>query len=153
LLCIALLLLPSPIFANNLIEPLNSIERNLIAILAYSQKLEEELENSKAISLEQQKNIEQMLSDLSDLRIRLEASRSLLGKYKIRAAELLNIIAQLEAKLKQLSESYENTVRPLNQALGIAEKEIRRQKIKTVICVILAAAVAGAAGYGIGKIF
>ena len=151
-LCIALFLLPSPIFALSPNGQLNSIERNLIAILAYSQKLEEELENSKTISLEQQRNIEQTLSELGDLRIRLETSRSLLEKYKNRAGELLCTINELEKRLQQLSESDESTVRPLNQALGIAEKEIRRQKIKTVIYVILAAAAAGAAGYGIGRL-
>ena len=152
-LCIALLLLPSPIFANNPNGQLSSIEQNLIAILAYSQKLEDELGNSKAISLEQQRNIEQLLSELGNLRIRLEASRSLLEKYKNRAGELLSTIEQLETMLKVLSESYKNTVQPLQLALDIAEKEIRRQKIRMVLYIILAAAGAGVAGFTIGKIF
>jgi len=150
-LCIALLLLPSPIFGLSLNEWLSNIEQRLLNIVIYSQKLEDELENSQKISLEQQKNIEQTLRELGDLKIRLEASRSLLGKFKNRVGELLSIIAQLETRLSQLSESFENTVRPLNLALDIAEKEIRRQKIKTVIYTILAAVAAGAVGYGIGR--
>ena len=151
-LCFALLLLPSPIFGLSPTERLNSIERRLQSIVIYAAQLEEELGTSQRISGEQQKNIEQLLSELGNLRIRLEASRSLLEKYKNRAGELLSTIEQLEVKLKALSESYEDTVRPLREALGIAEKEIRRQKIKTVIYAILAAAAAGAAGYGIGRL-
>ena len=150
-LCIALLLLPSPIFGLSPIERLNSIERRLQSIVIYSARLEEELENSQRISGEQQKNIEQLLSELQGLRIRLEASRRLSATHKSQAGELLNTIEELETRLEQLSKSFENTVRPLNQALDIAEKEIRRQKIKTVFYVILAAAVAGAAGYRIGR--
>ena len=150
-LCCALLLLPSPIFGLSPIERLNSIERRLQSIVIYSAQLEEELGNSQRISGEQQKNIEQLLSELQGLRIRLEASRSLLEKYRSRAGELLSTIERLEARLKTLSESYENTVRPLQEALGIAEKEIRRQKIKTWFFMIFAAAAAGYTGYRLGK--
>ena len=152
-LCIVLLLLPSPIFALSPNGQLNSIERRLQNIVIYSAQLEEELKDSQRISGEQQKNIERTLSELGDLRIRLETSRSLLEKYKNRAGELLSTIEQLEARLKQLSESYENTVRPLQQALKVAEKEIRRQKIEKWIFSILAGAVAGYIGYRIGKAF
>ena len=149
LLCIALLLLPSPIFGLSPTERLNSIERRLQSIVIYSQKLEEELANSQRISGEQQKHIEQLLSELAGLKTRLEASRSLLEKYKSRAGELLSTIEQLETRLKQLSESYENTVRPLQEALRVAEKEIRVRKIRSVIMAVAAFLAGVGLGYGL----
>jgi len=74
-LCYVLLLLPLPSYALSPTEHLNNIERNLTAILAYSQKLETELENSQRISGEQKKSIEQLLSELRQLQTRLEVSR------------------------------------------------------------------------------
>jgi len=151
-LCIALLLLPSMSFGTSQIEWLSNIEQRLQNIVIYSAKLEEELANSQRISGEQQRLITQTLSELGDLRIRLEASRNLSLTYRNRVDELLSTIEQLQEKLKKLSESFENTIEPLQQALDIAEKEIRRQKTRMVIYVILAAAAAGAAGYGIGRL-
>jgi chromosome segregation ATPase len=88
-------------------------------------------------------------SELAEQSQKLESSNASLENYRLRVNELLSIISELETRLKQLSESFENVVRPLQQALTVAERELRRQKIKTVIWVILAAAAAGAAGYGI----
>ena len=73
-------------------------------------------------------------------------------KYRHRVGELQGIIEQLEAKLKQLSESFENTVQPLREATTVAESEIRRQKIKAVIWAIIAAIGGGLAGYLAGRI-
>ena len=158
-LCIALLLLPSPIFGLSPIERLNSIENRLQNIVIYSQKLEGELENSQRISREQQQIISGLLSELASLRSELseqrsglESSNASLESSRLRVGELLSTIDELEAKLKPLSESCENIAQPLRDALTIAEKELRRQKIKTVIYVILAAVAAGAAGYGIGRL-
>jgi DNA repair ATPase RecN len=144
-LCIGLLLLPSPIFARQPSEQLQNIEQSLTAILSYSQKLEEELENSQRISEEQSRRIGLLLSELAQLRTRLEASRGLLEKYKHRAGGLLNTIEQLETKLKQLSESYEASEASWEKTLKAAESELRRQKIKTLFYAVLAGAVTGAA--------
>jgi chromosome segregation ATPase len=147
-----------PLFGQNPNEQLNSIEQRLQRIVIYSQKLEDELKDSQKISNEQQQTISGLLNELAGLRSELaeqsqelESSNASLESYRLRANELLSIISELETRLKQLSESFENTVQPLQEALRAAEKEIRRQKTKTVIWVILAAAAAGAAGYGIGQ--
>jgi len=151
-LCIVLLLLPSLSYASGPNKQLLSIEYRVSRIIGYSDRLEEELKNSQKISEEQNKRIEQLLSELGQLKTRLETSRSLLDKYKNRAAELLSTIEQLEARLKQLSESYEASEISWNKALRTAEKEIQRQKSKTVLYVIVTAVAAGAMGYTIGRL-
>jgi DNA repair ATPase RecN len=148
-LCIVLLLLPSPIFAQLPSKQLNNIEQRLLAILSYSQKLEDELKSSQRISEEQSRNIEQLLNELGQLQTRLEASRSLLEKYKHRVVELLSIIEQLETRLKALSESFEASEISWEKALNAAEKEIRHQKIKTAITIVIAVLVGASIGYGI----
>ena len=144
-LCIVLLLLPSVSYASEPNKQLLSIEYRLSRIIGYSDRLEEELKNSQKISEEQNKRIGQ-------LKTRLEASRSLLEKYRHQVGELLDTIGQLEARLKQLSESYEASEICWNKALRTAEKEIQRQKSKTVLYVIVTAAAAGAMGYTIGRL-
>ena len=151
-LCIVLLLLPSVSYASEPNKQLLSIEYRLSRIIGYSDRLEEELKNSQKISEEQNKRIEQLLSELGQLKTRLEASRSLLEKYRHQVGELLDTIGQLEARLKQLSESYETSEISWTKALQTAEKEIQRQKSKTVLCVIVTAAAAGAMGYTIGRL-
>ena len=154
-----------PIFGQNQNEQLSSIEQRLQSIVIYSQKLEEELKDSQRISSEQQQTISGLLNELAGLRSELldqrkelseqsqelESSNASLESYRLRVDELLNTISELEKRLKPLSESCESIAKPLRDALTIAEKEIRRQKIKTWLYVLLAAAAAGAAGYGIGR--
>lgn len=152
-LCIALLLLPLPIFAQSQNLQLNSIEQRLQNIVIYSQQLEKELKSSQNLSQQRKQIINDQLIELGDLRIELENWKTSDSQKAKRILELLSTIEKLETKLQQLSESYENTVKPLQQALTVAEKEIRRQKIKTLLYMILAAAAAGTAGYGIGKAF
>ena len=147
-----------PIFGQNPSERLNSIEQRLQNIVIYSQKLEDELKNSQKISNEQQQTVSKLLNELAELRSELtkqsqelESSNASLESYRLRVNELLSIISELEKRLQQLSESCESIAQPLRDALTIAEKELRRQKIKTVIYVILAAAAAGYIGYRIGQ--
>ena len=120
--------------------------------MIYSQKLEDELTTLQTISNEQQKSIKLLLKELTDLRIRLNTSRSLLEKHKKRAGELLSTITLLEEKLKRLSESFDHTEQAWRKYQIAIEKELRQQKIKTVLYIILAGAVSGAAGYIIGSV-
>ena len=95
--------------------------------------------------------ISDQLIELIDLRIELESWKASDEQKARRIAELLTIIAELEKRLKELSESCENIVKPLREALTIAEKEIHRQKIEKWVFSILAGAAAGYIGYRIGK--
>lgn len=151
-LCIALLFLPSLSSAQSLNDYLDNIELNLLAILGYSKTLEGELQNSQNLSEMQRQQIEQLLIELSELRTRLEISRTLLSKYKNRVGELLSLIDQLEVKLKQLSASYEASEASWSKTVQAAEKEIRVRKIKTIFWIIVVAAGAGVAGYSIGRV-
>jgi chromosome segregation ATPase len=152
LLCIllgfVLLLLPSLSYAESLNDYLDNIELNLTAILAYSQSLEEELQNSRTLSEMQKQQIEQLLSELSGLKSRLEISRTLLDRYRNRVTELLNSIGELQTKLQTLSETYAASEASWKKTVDQAVKESRARKIKTGL------AVAGALllGFGIGKL-
>ena len=131
-ICLGLLLsLPGYGLSQN--SRLDSIENSLTIILASSARLGAELTNLQTISAEQRKRIESLLSELGILRTRLEVSGTLLTKYRRRVEELKDIIDGLETRLSQLSESFERTVEPLQEALDVAEKDIRVQKVKTVV--------------------
>ena len=138
-----------PLCATNQNELLASIEMRLQNIILYSQRLEEELQSSNRISDEQRQNIERQLSELASLRIRLQASEISSKHYKNQVSLLLDSIRTLETKLGELSRSCERTVKPLQEALDLAEKQMHRQKIKTVIYTVLAVVAGGVAGYGI----
>ena len=151
-ICFGLLLLSQSYGLSQNLQ-LDSIENSLIIILASSAKLGTELTNLQTTSAEQKQRIDSLLSELGILRTRLEVSGTLLSKYKQRVEELKGIIRELETRLSQLSESYERTVKPLQEALEIAEKELRVQKIKTVIWFIIAGVLGVAAGLGLSVIF
>lgn len=150
-LCIGLLLLPSPIFALNPSERLNSIESRLQNIVIYSQQLEDELQSSQDLTQQKQQIINEQLTELAALRIELESWKASDEQKAKRIAELLNIINELEKRLQQLSESCENIVKPLREALKQAEKEIHRQKIEKWLFTIGGTALAGYVGYRIGR--
>ena len=61
-------------------------------------------------------------------------------------------VAELLKKQQEDLKRYEALERTCQEIAETAQKEIRRQKIRTAIYVILAAAAAGAAGYGIGRL-
>ncbi len=151
-LLLVTLLQPWMLFAPNQTSLLNSIEQRLLRVIAYSEKLMEQSVDSERISEEQKQYIEKILKELDDLRTRLTVSGLLLTKFKGRTIELLGIISKLETKLKELSESFENTVQPLKEALVIAENEIHRQKVKTVIWAIIVGVGAGVVGFAVGEI-
>lgn len=70
-------------------------------------------------------------------------------KYKHQVSELLSTIKQLEARLKQLSESCKASESCWNKALQEAEKEIRIRKIRSVIMVVAAFLAGAGPGYSI----
>ncbi|KKL90284.1 hypothetical protein LCGC14_1906250 [marine sediment metagenome] len=151
-ICFGLLLLSQSYGLSQNLQ-LDSIENSLIIILASSAKLGTELTNLQTTSAEQKQRIDSLLSELGILRTRLEVSGTLLSKYKQRVEELKGIIRELETRLSQLSESYERTVKPLQEALEIAEKELRVQKIKTVVWSIIAGVLGVGMGLGLSVIF
>ena len=151
---ICLSLLPSLlIFGLSQNGLLNNIELRLMNIIVSSEKLEEESKISKQISLEKKQRVEKILTELGGLKTRLKVSVNLMTKYRHRVTELLGTINRLEAKLRKLSVSYENTVKPLQEALDLAEVEIRVQKVKTVIWSIVAGVLGVAAGLSLSVIF
>ncbi len=138
IICFVMILPLSPFFGLSQTGRLNSIELRLMNILAFSAKLEEEQKNSNRITVEQLQKIENLIKELGQLRVRLTVSGTLLKKYRHRVTELLDIISELETKLQQLSESCENTVRPLQEALDIAEKRVTLYKVGIVLALICA---------------
>jgi len=151
-LCIALLLLPLPIFANSTTVIVRSTEERYLTILAYSKQLAEELRQQR-ISLDEYRQ------KASDLQNELVIMSSDLGSLQTDSTELKQEISGLkisiDESLKKQQEDlrkYEALEKICQEITETAQKEIRRQKIKTVIYVLLAVAAAGAAGYGIGRL-
>ena len=60
-------------------------------------------------------------------------------------------VAELLKKQQEDLKRYEDLEKICQKIAETAQKELRRQKIKTWFYVLLAAAAAGAAGYGIGR--
>jgi len=151
-LCIVLLLLPSPIFANSTTAIVRSTEERYLTILAYSKQLAEELRLQK-ISLAEYRQ------KSNDLQARLVLMSSDLENLQTDSTELKQEISGLKSSIdesvkKQQEDlrKYEGLEKVCQEIAETAQKEIRRQKTRTVIYVILAAAAAGAAGYGIGRL-
>ena len=151
-LCIALLLLPLPSYANSTSEIVRSTEERYMTILAYSKQLAEELRLQR-ISLEEyrrkssdlQVKLIEMSSDLKSLQADSEKSKQ----------EISGLKSSIDGLLKKQQEDlkkYEALEKTCQEIADTAQKELRRQKIRTVIYVILAAAAAGTAGYGIGRL-
>jgi len=147
----ALLLLPSLSYANSTSEIVRSTEERYMTILAYSKQLAEELRLQR-ISLEEyrrkssdlQVKLIEMSSDLKSLQADSEKSKQ----------EISGLKSSIEGLLKKQQEDlkkYEALEKTCQEIAKTAQDELRRQKNKTVIYVILAAAAAGAAGYGIGR--
>lgn len=152
LLSFGLLMLTSPIFALTQSERLNNIESRLQNMIAYSQKLGNELENSQTLTQQKQQIIDDQLRELATLKSELESWKTSDEQKAKRIAELLSIIDGLQEKLQQLSESCENIARPLREALKLAEKEIRKQKIEKWLFGIGAGLVGLGIGFGIGQV-
>ncbi len=160
MVCLFLMTLLSPLYGLTQNGRLNSIEQRLMTISAYSEKLEEQSAISERISIEKEQRAEKMLRELGGLReelkqqrLRLEASETWTEQYGQRIAGLLGIISELETRLKQLSKSFESTVQPLKEALVIAERQIRVQRVKTVIWSIIVGVLGVAAGLGLSVVF
>ena len=147
ILCIVLLLLPSLSYANSTSEIVRSTEERYMTILAYSKQLAEELRLQR-ISLEEyrrkssdlQVKLIEMSSDLKSLQADSEKSKQEISGLK---SSIDGLLKKQQEDLKKY-EALEKTCREIAET---AQKELRRQKIRTVIYVILAAAAAGAAGY------
>jgi len=151
-LCIALLLLPSLSYANSTTAIVRSTEERYLTILAYSKQLAEELRLQKTSldwykqkSSDLQASLVLMSGDLENLQTDSE-------ELKNQISELKNSIAELLKKQQEDLQKYEGLEKTCQKIAETAQKEIRRQKIKTAIYVILAAAAAGVAGYGIGRL-
>jgi len=123
-----------------------------MTILAYSKQLAEELRLQR-ISLEEyrrkssdlQVKLIEMSSDLKSLQADSEKSKQ----------EISGLKSSIDGLLKKQQEDlkkYEALEKTCQEIADTAQKELRRQKIRTVIYVILAAAAAGTAGYGIGRL-
>jgi len=112
---------------------------------------EEELKNSQTLSQYRQQIISDQLIELADLKTELESWKTSDEQKAKQIAELLTIIAELEKRLKELSESCKNIVTPLQEALTIAEKEVRQQKIEKWVFTFIVGVTAGYVGYKIGR--
>ena len=151
-LCIALLLLPSPIFANSTTAIVRSTEERYLTILAYSKQLAEELRLQKISLAEYRQKANDLQSELAGMSSDLENLQTDSTELKQEISGLKSSIDESVKKQQEDLKKYEDLEKTCQEIAETAQKEIRRQKIKTAIYVILAVAAAGAAGYGIGRL-
>ena len=151
-LCCALLLLPLPIFANSTTVIVRSTEERYLTILACSKQLAEELRLQRISLAEYRQKSSDLQSELAIMSSDLGNLQTDSTELKKEISELKNSIDESVKKQQEDLKKYEDLEKVCQEIAETAQKEIRRQKIKTGIYVILAAAAAGAAGYGIGRL-
>jgi len=151
-LCCALLTIPSLSYANNTQEIVQSTSERYMTILAYSKQLAEELRLQKISLAEYRQKSNDLQNDLATMSSDLENLQTDSTELKQEISELKSSIDESVKKQQEDLQKYEGLEKVCQEIAEMAQKEIRRQKTRTVIYVILAAAAAGAAGYGIGKL-
>jgi len=150
-LCIALLTIPSLSYANSTTAIVRSTEERYLTILAYSKQLAEELRLQKISLAEYRQKSSDLQSELAIMSSDLENLQTDSTELKKEISELKSSIDESVKKQQEDLKKYEDLEKVCQEIAETAQKEIRRQKIKTVIYLILTAVAAGAAGYGIGR--
>jgi len=137
---------------------ISSIERRLLSITAYSQRLETELGSLRQSSEQNEQRAKELLNELGQQRKEAEALRSELENWQTHSAEaerqvaaLLALQAGLETKLKRLSESCDALVQSWRDRALAAEARERAVKIKAVLGGIVALALGVLIGSLVGR--
>jgi hypothetical protein len=123
--CIVLLTAAPLSFGSELSETVNSIERRLLTISAYSKKLEAELES-------------------------WAQNRS--GRLQQRVSALLALQGQLKTRLAELSKTYSASEDSWRRALQAAEARERVRRIQGTIWAVVAALAGAGIGYGLARL-
>jgi len=151
-LCIVLLTIPSLSYANSTTAIVRSTEEHYLTILAYSKQLAEELRLQRISLAEYRQKSNDLQNDLATMSSDLENLQTDSEELKNQISELKSSISESVKKQQEDLRKYEALEKTCQEIAETAQKEIRRQKTRTVIWVILTTTVAGAAGYGIGRL-
>jgi len=151
-LCIALLTIPSLSYANSTSKIVQSTEERYLTILVYSKQLAEELRQQRISLAEYRQKSSDLQNELVTMSSDLENLHTDSTELKQEISGLKSSIAELLRKQQEDLKKYEALEGICQEIAETAQKEIRRQKTRTAIYVILAAVAAGATGYGIGRL-
>jgi len=149
ILCIALLLLPSLSYANSTREIVRSTEEHYMTILAYSKQLTEELRLQKITLEEYKQKSSDLQNELAIMSSDLENLQTDSASLKQEISELKSSIDELLKKQQEDLKRYEALEKTCQKIAETAQKEIRRQKIETVIMAVVAFLVGASLGYGL----
>ena len=133
--------------ANNTSEIVQSTEERYMTILACSKQLAEELRLQRISLNEYKQKSQDLQNELATMSSDLENLQTDSKQLKQEISGLKNSIDGLLKKQQEDLKKYEALERTCQEIAETAEREIRQQKIKTVVYIILAAA----AGFAIGK--
>ena len=148
MVCLFLILCLAPLSSTPLVDELMQISNQFQIALDEAEKalneLERELEIAKSLQTEQGRELGLLKREATALIVEIESLRKALNGSATQLLEAEKQLRLVETHTEDLRTSFDDYRKR-------AEKGIRRQKIKMWFYVLLTAAAAGAAGYGIGR--
>jgi len=148
MVCLFLILCLAPLSSMPLVDELMQISSQFQIALDQAEKalneLEAELQTAKSLQTEQGRELGLLKREAIALSAETESLRQALSGSATQLLEAEKQLRLVETHTEDLRTSFGDYKKR-------AEKGIHRQKIKTWFYVLLAAAGAGAAGYGIGR--